>query len=121
MAMGASNLQIVAHVLVPEALPSLINGATIATTTILGYSAMAGAIGGGGLGSMALNLGYQRRMYIVLYVAVIVLVVLVQIFQSVGTRMAVRLDKRITPKGKKRGLKEAGKKIKNDRHIPGAM
>lgn len=82
---------------------------------------MAGAIGGGGLGSMALNLGYQRRMYIVLYVAVIVLVVLVQIFQSVGTRMAVRLDKRITPKGKKRGLKEAGKKIKNDRHIPGAM
>ena len=55
------------------------------------------------------------RAEVVLYVAVIVLVVLVQIFQSVGTRMAVRLDKRMTPKGKKRGLKEAGKKIKNDR------
>ena len=119
--MGCSPFQIISKVMIPESRPSLISGFTTAFITILSYGAMAGAIGGGGLGSMALNLGYQRRMYIVLYVAVIVLVVLVQIFQSVGTRMAVRLDKRITPKGKKRGLKEAGKKIKNDRHIPGAM
>ena len=119
--MGCSPFQIISKVMIPESRPSLISGFTTAFITILSYGAMVGAIGGGGLGSMALNLGYQRRMYIVLYVAVIVLVVLVQIFQSVGTRMAVRLDKRITPKGKKRGLKEAGKKIKNDRHIPGAM
>ena len=119
--MGCSPFQIISKVMIPESRPSLISGFTTAFITILSYGAMAGAIGGGGLGSMALNLGYQRRMYIVLYVAVLVLVVLVQIFQSVGTRMAVRLDKRITPKGKKRGLKEAGKKIKNARHIPGAM
>ena len=119
--MGCSPFQIISKVMIPESRPSLISGFTTAFITILSYGAMAGAIGGGGLGSMALNLGYQRRMNIILWVVLAVLVVLVQIFQSVGTRMAVRLDKRITPKGKKRGLKEAGKKIKNDRHIPGAM
>lgn len=98
--------------MIPESRPSLISGFTTAFITILSYGAMAGAIGGGGLGSMALNLGYQRRMYIVLYVAVIVLVVLVQIFQSVGTRMADRLDKRITPKGKSADSRRPGKRSK---------
>ena len=94
MAMGASNLQIVAHVLVPEALPSLINGATIATTTILGYSAMAGAIGGGGLGDLAIKYGYIRYMYDVMMAAIIVLVVVVQIIQLAGDKSASRSDKR---------------------------
>lgn len=94
MAMGASNLQIVTHVLVPEALPSLINGATIATTTILGYSAMAGAIGGGGLGDLAIKYGYIRYMYDVMMAAIVVLVVVVQIIQLAGDKSASRSDKR---------------------------
>lgn len=106
-AMGCSPLQIIWKVMLPESRPSLITGFTTAFITILSYNAMAGAIGGGGLGSMALNLGYQRRMTIILYVAVIVLVILVQIFQSIGTRAAVRLDKRITRTGRKNRRKEA--------------
>lgn len=94
MAMGASNLQIVTHVLVPEALPSLINGATIATTTILGYSAMAGAIGGGGLGDLAIKYGYIRYMYDVMMAAIVVLVVVVQIIQLAGDKSASHSDKR---------------------------
>ena len=93
--MGCSPFQIISKVMIPESRPSLISGFTTAFITILSYGAMAGAIGGGGLGSMALNLGYQRRMYIVLYVAVIVLVVLVQILQTAGTKLAVKCDKRI--------------------------
>ena len=61
---------------------------------------MAGAIGGGGLGSMALNLGYQRRMTVILWVSVVVLVILVQIFQSIGTHLSVRLDKRVRRKAR---------------------
>lgn len=108
-AMGCSPFQIIWKVMLPESRPSLISGFTTAFITILGYNAMAGAIGGGGLGSMALNLGYQRRMTIILYVSVIVLVVLVQIFQSIGTRVGVRLDKRLTPGAKKHrsGRKQA--------------
>ena len=94
MAMGASNLQIVTHVLVPEALPSLINSATIATTTILGYSAMAGAIGGGGLGDLAIKYGYIRYMYDVMMAAIVVLVVVVQIIQLAGDKSASHSDKR---------------------------
>ena len=82
-AMGCSPFQIIWKVMLPESLPSLITGFTTAFITILSYGAMAGAIGGGGLGSMALNLGYQRRMFIVLWVSVIVLVILVQIFQTI--------------------------------------
>lgn len=105
--MGCSPLQIIWKVMLPESRPSLISGFTTAFITILSYGAMAGAIGGGGLGSMALNLGYQRRMNIILWVSVIVLVVLVQIFQSIGTRLAVRLDKRISPKARKRAAKDS--------------
>ena len=106
--MGCSPLQIIAKVMIPESRPSLISGFTTAFITILSYGAMAGAIGGGGLGSMALNLGYQRRMNIILWVSVVVLVILVQIFQSIGTCLAVRFDRRIGPGGKRRRRKEAG-------------
>ena len=109
MAMGASPFQIIRKVMLPECLPSLISGFTTAFITILSYGAMAGAIGGGGLGSMALNLGYQRRMTVVLWVSVIVLVILVQVFQSVGTLLSVRLDKRLSGKGKRKAQRRLEK------------
>jgi len=94
-AMGCSTMQIVTKVLLPESLPSLLTGFTTAFITILGYGAMAGIIGGGGVGAIAINYGYYRKKYLVMYGAVIVLVILVQIFQSIGTRMATRSDKRL--------------------------
>lgn len=93
--MGCSAWQIITRVMLPECRPGLINGATNAAITILSYGAMAGAIGGGGLGSTALMRGFQRNQVLVLYAAVIILVVLVQIIQSIGTRLAVKTDKRI--------------------------
>ena len=93
--MGSSTMQIVLRVMLPESVPSLVTNFTLAITTILGYTAMSGAMGGGGLGKIAINYGYNRYKYAVLYLAVIVLVVVVQVFQSVGTRVATRLDKRI--------------------------
>lgn len=101
-AMGCTTLQIVWKVLLPESLPSLLNGFTTAFITILSYGAMAGAIGGGGLGAMSLMRGWGRQQFIVLYVAVIVLVILVQIFQSVGSRVSVRLDRRTAAGQKQR-------------------
>lgn len=93
--MGASPLQIIVKVLIPESVPSLISNATIAITTILGYSAMSGIIGGGGLGKIAINYGYYRYKYLIMLAAVVLLIVLVQIFQSVGTRLAAKADKRL--------------------------
>ena len=93
--MGASAWQIVTKVLLPEALPSLISGGTITVGTILGYGAMAGIIGGGGLGKMAINYGYYNFKYLVMWAAVIGLIILVQIFQSVGTKLAQVSDKRL--------------------------
>ncbi len=93
--MGSSTMQIIFRVMLPESLPSLINNFTLAVTTILGYTAMSGAMGGGGLGKIAINYGYSRYKYAVLYLAVIVLVLLVQVFQSVGGRLAIKLDKRL--------------------------
>lgn len=93
-AMGCTPFQIICKVILPECLPSLITGFTTAFVTILGYGAMSGAIGGGGLGNMALNRGYTRHLTFVLYVAVIFLVILVQIFQSVGGHFANSLDRR---------------------------
>ena len=93
--MGASTWQIITKVLLPEAVPSLISGATITVGTILGYGAMAGIIGGGGLGKMAIQYGYYNFKFIVMWAAVIGLIILVQIFQSVGGRLAVKLDKRL--------------------------
>ena len=93
--MGASTLQIVCKVLLPEAKPSLLLGATIAITTILGYSAMAGIVGGGGLGAIAINYGYYRKENLTMWVAVVLIVILVQILQGAGNRIAVRSDRRI--------------------------
>lgn len=93
--MGASTWQIVTKVLLPEATPSLISGATITVGTILGYGAMAGIIGGGGLGKIAINYGYYNFKFIVMWAAVIGLIILVQIFQSLGTKLATACDKRL--------------------------
>lgn len=92
--MGASNWQIVLKVMLVEARTSLISGATIATGTILGYSAMAGTVGGGGLGDIAIRYGYHRWQADIMIVTVILLVLLVQLFQSIGMMIANRLDKR---------------------------
>ena len=93
--MGASAMQIVTKVMLPESVPSLISGGTITLGTILGYGAMAGIIGGGGLGKIAINYGYYNFKFIVMWAAVICLVLLVQVFQSVGTKLAIVLDKRL--------------------------
>ena len=94
--MGASTGTIVWKVLLAEARTSLIVGATISLGTILGYSAMAGAVGGGGLGDVAIRYGYYRYQADIMIVTVILLVILVQILQFIGTRLSRRLDKRIT-------------------------
>lgn len=93
--MGATPLQTIVKVMIPESLPSLVANVTIATTTIMSYGAMAGIIGGGGLGKIAINYGYYRFNGILEIFATALLVVLVQILQSVGTRLAVRCDKRL--------------------------
>lgn len=93
--MGASPFQIITKVLLPESVPSLISNATIAITTILGYTAMSGVIGGGGLGKIAINYGYYRYQYLIMTLAAVFLIILVQIFQSVGTRLAAKCDKRL--------------------------
>ena len=93
--MGASPLQIIWKVMLPESVPSLLSNGTIAITTILGYSAMSGIIGGGGLGKIAINYGYHRYQYLVMLLAVALLILLVQIFQALGTRLVARLDRRL--------------------------
>ena len=96
--MGASPLQIITKVMIPESVPSLISNVTIALTTVLGYTAMSGIIGGGGLGKIAINYGYYRYKYLVMLIAVVILVLLVQLFQSIGTRLAKSTDKRLKNK-----------------------
>ena len=96
--MGATPMQIICKVMIPESIRSLISNATIAVTTILGYSAMSGIIGGGGLGKIAINYGWYRYRYIVMIFAVILLVALVQIIQTVGNKLATHSDKRIKNK-----------------------
>jgi len=92
--MGASNWQIIYKVLIPEAKPSLLVGAAICITTILSYSAMAGFVGGGGLGAIALNYGYYRYKTDIMMIAVVILVVLVQIIQEFWMRVSRATDKR---------------------------
>ena len=94
-AMGANTLQIIWKVLLPEARPSLLNGATIAMVTILGYSAMAATIGGTGLGQIAITYGHQRSKDDVIWVCVILMVIIVQIIQEIGTRASKVSDRRI--------------------------
>lgn len=93
--MGATPMQVLLRVMLPESVPSLITNFTLAITTIMGYTAMSGAVGGGGLGMIAITYGYQRYRYAVLYAAVIVLVVVVQVMQSFGTWLAAKSDKRL--------------------------
>jgi D-methionine transport system permease protein len=93
-AMGASPLQIVLKVLLPEALPAIALALTLATVSLIGFSAMVGAVGGGGLGDLGIRYGYQRFMPDVMAAVVIVLIVIVQAVQSLGDRLARRLDKR---------------------------
>ncbi len=93
--MGASPFQIMFKVLLPEAKPSLLVGAAISITTILGYSAMAGIVGGGGLGAIAMNYGYYRYQQDIMFITVILLVVIVQIMQEVGMKIATMSDKRL--------------------------
>lgn len=92
--MGASTWQLITKVLVPEAAPTLIANATTAATTILGYSAMAGFVGGGGLGAIAINYGYYRYETVTMLVTVALMVVIVQLIQSTGTATVKRSDKR---------------------------
>lgn len=92
--MGAGNFEIITKVLLVEARTSLIVGSTIALGTILGYSAMAGTVGGGGLGDIAIRYGYHRYQSDIMIVTVILLILLVQIFQTAGMRAASRMDKR---------------------------
>ena len=86
--MGASPLSIIFRFLIPEAMPSLLSGATINLATVLGYSAMAGCIGGGGLGAIALNYGYYRYQEDVLLITVAILILIVQVFQEAGNLLA---------------------------------
>ena len=92
--MGASTWQIITKVLLPEAMPSLINGSAVAAITILGYSAMSGAVGGGGLGQLAIMYGYNRYQTDIMIATVILLIIIVQIFQSFGNWATRRSDKR---------------------------
>lgn len=95
-AMGTSSIKIVFKVLIPEAKPSLLVGAVISLVTILGYSAMAGTIGGGGLGMIAINFGYQRFNDNIVWICVLLTVIIVQIIQEVGMFIARKTDKRIS-------------------------
>lgn len=92
--MGANRKQIIFKVLLPESLPSLLQGATIAITTILGYSAMTGFVGGGGLGDLAIKYGYYRYQTTTMFITVTLLVLIVQVFQEIGLRLTARSDKR---------------------------
>ena len=94
-AMGATPFQIVWKVLIPEARPALVSNFMVALITIFGYGAMAGIVGGGGIGAIAINYGYYRRRQLVLFLAVVLLIVIVQVLQSIGNRITKKVDKRI--------------------------
>ena len=93
-AIGSTNWQIIYKVLLPEALPALVDGITLTVINLIGYSAMAGAIGGGGLGDLAIRYGYQRFRTDIMFVAVVVILVLVEVIQAVGTKISARMMKR---------------------------
>ena len=90
-AMGSTNWQIIVKVMLPEALPSLVSGVTLTIINLIGYSAMAGTIGGGGLGDLAIRYGYQRFRSDVMFAAVVVTIVLVELVQFVGNKISSRL------------------------------
>ena len=90
-AMGSTNFQIIVKVLLPEALPSLVSGITLTIINLIGYSAMAGVIGGGGLGDLAIRYGYQRNQPLVMIPAVIIILILVEVIQLVGSKISSNL------------------------------
>lgn len=90
-AMGSTNTQIILKVMIPEALPSLISGVTLTIINLIGYSAMAGAIGGGGLGDLAIRYGYQRFRSDIMIAAVVIILVMVELIQFAGTRLSSRM------------------------------
>lgn len=92
--MGSTNSQIVFKVLLPESLPSLISGLTLTIINLIGYSAMAGAVGGGGLGDLAIRYGYQRFRPMVMFIAVIVILILVEFIQFIGNRISSSMIKK---------------------------
>lgn len=92
-AMGSTNMQLMVKVLIPEALPALIDGATLTVINIIGYSAMAGAIGGGGLGDLAIRYGYQRFRPAIMAVAVVVILALVELIQLAGTALSRKVSR----------------------------
>ncbi|WP_071028153.1 methionine ABC transporter permease [Peptoniphilus raoultii] len=93
--MGSSNFEIIWRVLIPEAMPMIVNGITMTLINVVGYSAMAGAIGGGGLGDIAIRYGYQMRENDILWATVIIIILLVQIIQVLGNRIEKKIDKRL--------------------------
>ncbi|ABC21593.1 methionine ABC transporter permease [Rhodospirillum rubrum] len=98
-AMGASPGQIITKVMLPEAMPGITAGLTITVVSLIGYSAMAGAVGGGGLGDLGIRYGYQRFQAEVMVAVVVVLIALVTVVQAAGDRLATRLNKRVVRQG----------------------
>ena len=94
-AMGANNFQIVRKVLLLEARPSLLNGAAVATINILGYTAMAGIVGAGGLGEIAIRYGLYRFQPSIMWITIVILVIMVQILQEIGIKVVAKYDNRI--------------------------
>ncbi|MFV0481061.1 MAG: methionine ABC transporter permease [Campylobacteraceae bacterium] len=93
-AYGASPLELIKEVLLPEALPGLIRGLTITTISLIGFSAMAGIVGGGGVGDLAIRFGYYRYETDIMIITVVLLIILVQIVQSIGDKAAIKADKK---------------------------
>ena len=89
--MGSTNAQIIIKVLIPEAMPSLVSGVTLTIINLIGYSAMAGAIGGGGLGDLAIRYGYQRFRPSYMVAAVLVILILVEVIQVAGNKLSAKL------------------------------
>lgn len=92
--MGSTNMEIIRRVLIPEAMPMIVNGITMTLINVVGYSAMAGAIGGGGLGDIAIRYGYQMREEEILWATVILIIIIVQIVQVLGNKLEKKIDKR---------------------------
>ena len=92
--MGSTTMQIIIKVLIPEALPSLINGLTLTIINLIGYSAMAGAVGGGGLGDLAIRYGYQRFRTDIMIVSVIVIILIVELIQFAGSHISSSIQKK---------------------------
>ena len=94
ISMGATTYEIILKVLIPEALPSIVNGITLTIISLVGYSAIAGIIGGGGLGNLAVVEGFQRGNYKLMYLSTLLLIILVQLIQFIGTRIVKKIEEK---------------------------